>query len=71
MQFDDYTKESKLDMIIALLRNGWSIVRAVPTPYKQYRRGVCPKLFMGGIRRPSSYYVCLLESEQLFARWGH
>lgn len=64
IQVDEYAQESKLDVILALLRRGWAHVGSVPPPYKRTRE----KHLIQHMRKPSSYYVCLLEADQLFAR---
>eukprot|EP00959_Pyramimonas_sp_CCMP1952_P147303 3082837-Pyramimonas_sp.AAC.1 len=69
LHIDEYDGRSKLDLVIALLRSGWSPTPGTPRTYKKYSgRRTCPKNFVLGIRKPSSHFMRLLEADQLFAR---
>ena len=58
-----HTSGVKLDMVLALVRDGWA--NATSHKMVAYKRGAS-KLFVNDMRRPASYYVCLLSARTLF-----
>ena len=60
---DECIAESKLDVVLSLLRAGWRHV-AKPSPHKPD----ADKKFVNHIKKPTSYFVCLASCGELFAR---
>ena len=59
--------DSKVDLILRCKRDGWIQSDGPLPPYRAGR----DRKFLVSIKKPSSYYVCLGESDVLFGRGVH
>jgi hypothetical protein len=58
--------ESKLDLVITLLRRGWGVHTKPTHPYGMGARP--ERVFIASFQKPASYFTCLVLVEELFAR---
>ena len=63
MRVERFQDNSKLDMVLALLRKGWSAGNPAG-PYELTSR----KVFVTTMLRPASYWLCLLKAPELFGK---
>ena len=65
IRLDGYQNDCKLDLVAALVRRGWSpVVMRALEPYTPDRE----LMFLNDMRRPCSYFKCLLLAAALFQK---